>query len=145
MLSRSVFAVMALGLAAPASAMQSASAPPGPEAPPAQAQPSSPSRDAAPSPKPSLADLYPAEAKAKKLSGRTRMRCRVDADRTLSQCVVIHECPAGLGFGKAALEAARFFKARPESVAGQPAAGGTVVVPITWKLQGGGALPPQCQ
>lgn len=149
-----VCGLMALALAGSAGAMQSA-APPGSvtsrtaassaaEAP-AQAQQPTPPQDTRPRPQPTLADLFPADAKAKNLAGRTRMSCRVNADGTLGQCVVVYECPGGAGFGRAALEAARFFKMRPKTIDGHPASGGTVIVPITWKLDGASEMPAECQ
>lgn len=78
-----------------------------------------------------------------KVGGVTRMRCRVTAEGKLSDCVVVFECPAGRGFGAAALKAAAYFKMRPRTADGRPVGGGEVVIPIKWKF-GGAEIPAKC-
>lgn len=148
---------MALGLAAPASAMQSA-APIGPASPqtaPASASPApSPTLSTAPSPPvaasspqdvstpgwertPSgddLARLYPSKAMNRNLEGEAVMACMVRKDGTLTDCTVVQETPAGLGFGEATLATARYFKMTATTAGGTSVEGGKVLIPLHWRL-----------
>lgn len=89
-----------------------------------------------------LARLYPAEALAKHVGGRTKALCHVLADGALDACVVLEECPRGYGFGRATLSAAQDFQMRPKTVDGVPVEGGTVEVPMVWALEA--SPPPAC-
>jgi TonB family protein len=79
-----------------------------------------------------LAELYPDRARDEDVNGRVRMRCEVGADARVSNCVILEEIPAGYGFGRASLSAARYFKMRPKTVNAAPVAGGVVFIPISW-------------
>ena len=101
--------------------------------------PSPPGRPASADP---IAALFPAAARAKNVGGVTRMKCLATADGRLSDCAIIFECPAGHGFGEAALKTARYFKMRPRTVDGRPVGGGQVIIPMKWKIAG--AIPAEC-
>jgi len=88
-----------------------------------------------------LARLYPEAAAAQHVTGRTKALCHVLADGALDACVVLDECPRGYGFGRATLTAAQDFQMRPKTVDGVPVAGGTVVVPMIWRLDAAAPLP----
>jgi TonB family protein len=91
-----------------------------------------------------LVRLYPQEAAVQHVAGRTKALCHVLADGALDACVVLEECPQGYGFGRATLSAAQDFQMRPKTVDGVPVEGGTVVVPIVWRLDAS-APPPTCR
>ena len=81
-----------------------------------------------------LADIYPDQARDYGVTGRAVIKCRILAAGQLSDCEVISETPAGLGFGRATLQAARYFKMRPKTINGTPVEGGTVIIPLRWQL-----------
>jgi TonB family protein len=63
------------------------------------------------------------------LTGAARLRCRVEADATLSGCEVLGEAPAGLGFGAAAAALSRRYRLDYRLMA-EGARGETVVLDI---------------
>ncbi len=81
-----------------------------------------------------LARYYPEEAQRQEREGRATINCTVKANGTLEGCTIVSEDPPGLGFGDATLRASRLFKARPQTREGQPVDGGTVRIPLVWKL-----------
>ena len=62
--------------------------------------------------------------------------CRVTATGGLSDCKVWHEYPEGAGFGGAAVKLAPTFAMRTTQTDGAPAAGGYVIMPINFDLDG---------
>jgi TonB family protein len=66
-------------------------------------------------------------------NGYTRMRCDVRDDGRLENCVILEERPKGYGFGRATLNAAKFFKMRTRTPDGRPAPK-TVIIPMRWVL-----------
>jgi hypothetical protein len=90
-----------------------------------------------------VADLFPAAARAKSIGGVTQMKCLVTADGRLSDCAILFECPAGHGFGEAALRSAPYFKMRPQTKDGRPVGGGQVIIPMKWKVAGA-EIPAEC-
>lgn len=52
-------------------------------------------------------------AMALSMPGEAHLRCRVAVAGTLEGCAILHETPAGIGFGAAALEMAKLYRARP--------------------------------
>ena len=73
----------------------------------------------------------------------TVIECVVNADGTLRDCVLLKEDPPGYGFGRAALDAARYFRMKPATQDGKPVAGGRVRIPMDWKPTPGSATSSQ--
>lgn len=62
---------------------------------------------------------YPATAARQNIeNGRVQMECFVRPDGVIAACIVLDETPPGVGFGRAALAAARDARLNPGSVAG---------------------------
>jgi outer membrane biosynthesis protein TonB len=59
-----------------------------------------------------VADLYPERASREGVGGRVELDCSVRSNQSLA-CSVANESPAGLGFGRAALNAAGSYRAQP--------------------------------
>jgi TonB family protein len=78
---------------------------------------------------------YPERARYWNVNGLVRLRCRVNADGTLSDCSVPFEAPRGYDFARAALEIAPYFRMKPTTPDGRSVAGGVVVIPIQWRLR----------
>lgn len=83
-----------------------------------------------------LAGLYPTGAAESGISGKTVIVCTVRDDGRVENCSIKSETPSGQGFGRAALQAARYFKMRPQTRNGAPVGGAKVEIPLTWRLEG---------
>jgi protein TonB len=81
-----------------------------------------------------LARYYPERAERMQREGKATITCKVKANGTLEQCSIVSEDPADMGFGDATLKASRLFKMKPMSKDGNPVDGGTVSIPLVWKL-----------
>jgi protein TonB len=79
--------------------------------------------------------VFPRGALEHGIEGHTTMRCKVTADGYLAECVITEETPRGRGFAEAALALAANFRVTPQTDAGEPVEGGTVVIPIGWKIK----------
>jgi TonB family protein len=89
--------------------------------------------------KPNGADfvrLYPRKASDLGKEGKVLMQCRVERTGALSACVIKHEDPRGLGFGKATLQMAPLFRMKPKTVSGKPVSGALVTIPVQFALKG---------
>lgn len=78
---------------------------------------------------------YPARAQEREKEGRVMLNCIVNADGAIS-CAVGSETPEGWGFGEAAIQIAKSFRMAPKTINGEPTSGGTINVPIAFRLGG---------
>lgn len=81
-----------------------------------------------------MARLYPGATVANELSGRATIVCRILASGRLADCNVVEESPAGVGFGQAAIRLAPFFQMTTTTADGKSVEGGTVRLPLVWRL-----------
>jgi TonB family protein len=81
-----------------------------------------------------MADAYPEVAREAQVKGVAKIECKVAPAGTLYDCYVLFEAPSGWGFGQASLEIAPSFKMKPKMVNGKPVAGGTVIIPVNWRM-----------
>ena len=83
-----------------------------------------------------VARYYPDRAQRMGAEGRVVLSCSVTARGTLENCSVVEESPADQDFGSAALRMTRLFRMRPRTADGAPVEGGTVRIPISFRLPG---------
>lgn len=83
-------------------------------------------------PMPKDAPLFPAHAWIHRIEGFAVTSCTVMANGELTACRTIEERPKGEEFGKAALKAMKYYRARPLMRDGQPVDGGVVTIPISF-------------
>ncbi|MGH6992870.1 MAG: energy transducer TonB, partial [Caulobacteraceae bacterium] len=89
---------------------------------------------------PSTADLLaaiPASAAQDGISGEADLACRADEAGYLTDCRVVSEEPAGMGFGEAALTLSPRYRLAPVSEAGVRVACREVEIPVQFSLEGG--------
>ena len=79
-----------------------------------------------------LTRYYPDRASRLNKGGHARMSCTVTASGTLTNCSIVSEDPADLGFGQAALDMAKLFKMRPQTRDGAAVGGASVLIPLTF-------------
>ena len=63
-----------------------------------------------------MSQFYPERAQRMNMSGSARAVCTVADDRTLSNCAIMEEAPAGFAFGDALLKLSRLYQAAPETL-----------------------------
>lgn len=80
-----------------------------------------------------LASLYPARAASLAVGGRSVVQCGITRIGTLTNCFIYSESPTAFGFGQAALEAARLYRAAPQDGNGRSTAGASVRVAMNWQ------------
>lgn len=80
-----------------------------------------------------FARFYPRRALDSNIEGRASLSCLVGADGRLS-CTVLSEDPQNMGFGEAAVRISRQFRMRPQTVNGEPTAGGSIRLPIRFQV-----------
>ncbi|MDO8381325.1 energy transducer TonB [Phenylobacterium sp.] len=81
-----------------------------------------------------IARYYPANAQRTNVEGVATMACQVAADGRLTNCAVTRQYPAGAGFGDATLKLAPLFRMTPVTKDGAPVEGGTIRIPIRYRL-----------
>lgn len=81
-----------------------------------------------------IARVYPPEAQRRSLNGGAVITCSVLADGRLTACQASDEQPPGMGFGEATLKLAPIFQMSPTTKDGRPVAGGTVRIPIIFRI-----------
>lgn len=106
---------------------------------PAPTSPSSAATIAAPQwlRKPTAADFaryYPEAAQSAGLDGRAIMQCTVARSGVLVDCEILEETPAGHGFGSSLLRLAPMFRMSPHTSDGKSVEGGTVRIPMKFRL-----------
>ena len=111
-------------------------APPAPPEPPRNPVIENPSWDRKPSGD-DVARYYPDRALRREISGRATISCTVRANGTVTGCSVVSEDPADYGFGDAAIKLSSRFRMKPKRADGTPVEGGTVRIPIVFRMPEG--------
>jgi protein TonB len=84
-----------------------------------------------------MARYYPDRAQRMSVEGRANLSCTVTSKGTLEGCSVVSEDPADYGFGDAAIKMSKLFKMKPKTLDGAPVEGGTVRIPLAFRLPKG--------
>jgi TonB family protein len=90
--------------------------------------------------KANFAFFYPEKAQRMHTEGDATAICTVGADGSLGDCKIVAETSPSFGFGAATIRVAKFFRVSPTDRDGHTIVGRSVLVPISWKLNGGSAF-----
>lgn len=82
-----------------------------------------------------IATLYPWMAFSHGRGGSSSMVCRVRRTRTLAGCRLVGESPEGLGFGRAMLDSAKYWRVWPQTIDGRAASDGKIKLTINWAVE----------
>jgi len=77
-----------------------------------------------------VASVYPSAALHRGVGAQVVLSCSATADGSMSNCKLLSEQPAGLGFGEAALKLASDFKLSKTTSDGRSVEGMTMRLPI---------------
>lgn len=91
---------------------------------------------------------YPRRARLQQIAGGALVRCRAEANGTLTQCVIVDEEPRGWSFGEAALRLASTARVRDTTSAGGPVEGRSVPMQVAFgnfRMSRLGSLQPNGQ
>ena len=81
-----------------------------------------------------LMRAYPNQAIERGITGSASLSCLVRVNGTLTDCQVVSETPARMGFGRAAISLSRYFRMSPRTVDGQAVDGARVNVGLRFDL-----------
>lgn len=79
-----------------------------------------------------MVDLYPKAALREGKRGYAMLSCIVEESGALSDCRVVEETPAGLGFGEASLQLSKSVRMKQVGADGKPTSGAAVRFPLAW-------------
>lgn len=81
-----------------------------------------------------MARYYPDRALRREVAGKATISCSVRANGTVTDCSIVSEDPEDYGFGAAAIKLSTKFRMKPKRADGTPVEGGTVRIPIVFRL-----------
>ena len=81
-----------------------------------------------------MARYYPERAQRLEQNGTVTLQCKVNARGNVEACNIVSEDPANFGFGDAAMRLSRLFRMKPQTRDGTPVEGGTVRIPIAFRI-----------
>lgn len=87
-----------------------------------------------------LARYYPDRAMREQVSGKALLTCDVTAEGLLVACTAVEKEPGGYGFDTAALALSTTFRMKPATRDGKSVAGGTISIPIVFKVPEGSPI-----
>ena len=82
-----------------------------------------------------LARLYPRRAAEDLISGEVTMQCIAQASGFLTDCMVISEDPAGVGFGEATLALSSEFRLEAAGQDGRAVEEALITIPVSWRIR----------